>query len=372
MAVQILDGELILSGMVGEDFWGDGFTSGQVIAALAQLGRNSDVTIRLNSGGGIATEGAAIHAALKAHKGQVTIIVEGIAASAASLIACAGDQVEMALGSVFMIHDPATITWGTVADHELAIRMLESLAEAYAGTYAEKTGGTAVAMRDLMKAETWLTAQEAVDQGFADRLASANDNANPAEPSAFAYAIYAKAPERIVALANAKGWKTPHSIKPAAAKAAGPAAAPAAVPPATPVASTPPAAPAAQPVAEQEPTMADTPNETEIRAKATTDAQARIQAILTSDEAKGRESMAQHLAFATAHSAEDAIALLKVAPKGGAAEGEGDDATASFVDRKTTAQADGLGAPAGKPNAQGETRSAWSRTVERVNARRGR
>ncbi len=365
MAVQILDGELILSGMVGDDFWGDGFTSGQVIAALAQLGRNTDVTIRLNSGGGIATEGAAIHAALKAHKGQVTIIVEGIAASAASLIACAGDQVEMALGSVFMIHDPATITWGTVADHQLAIRMLESLAESYAETYADKTGGTAVAMRDLMKAETWLTAQEAVDQGFADSLASANDNAEPAQPSAFAYAVYAKAPERIVALANANGWKPPQSVKPPATSAASPAATPVAAPPATPVASTPPAAPAAQPV-KQEPTMADTPNETEIRSKATADAQARIQAILTSDEAKGRESMAQHLAFATTSSAEDAIALLKVAPKGGQAEET--DATASFVERKE-GQADGLGAPAPKPTAAAAAKAGWDKAVARVNKR---
>ena len=370
MAVQILDGEIILSGMVGDDFWGDGFTSGQVIAALAQLGRNADVTIRLNSGGGIATEGAAIHAALAAHKGQVTIIVEGIAASAASLIACAGDVVEMALGSVFMIHDPATITWGTAADHQLAIQMLDSLATSYADTYADKTGDPAATMRALMKAETWMTAQEAVDRKFADRLASANDNAEPSEPSAFAYAIYAKAPETIVALANAKGWKAPPgaSTRPAAAAArTSPPASPAA-PPATPVASTSPAAPAAQPANQEQP-MADTPNETEIRASATADAQKRIQTILTSEEAQGRGAMAQHLAFNTAHSAEDAIALMKVAPKEAeASEGEADP-TAQFLGRKSLASGDGLGAPSGQPGAQ-DTKARWASVTDKVNKRR--
>lgn len=354
MAVQILGGELILSGMVGDDYWGDGFTSGQVIAALAQVGRNTDVTVRLNSGGGIATEGAAIHAALSSHKGRVTVIVEGIAASAASLIACAGEVVEMALGSVLMIHDPATITWGTAAEHQLAIQMLESLATSYADTYADKTGEPSATMRTLMKAETWMTAQEAVDRKFADRLATANDNAEPAEPTAFAYAMYGRAPERIVALASAKGWKAPPGVT--------------AKPPATAVASTPPAAPAAQP-APQEQTMADTPNESDIRAQATTDAQARIQAILTSSEATGREAMAQHLAFSTAHSAEDAIALLKVAPAGGAEPAGEPDPTAEFLDRKARAQNEGLGGPAGKP-AAGDAQAAWGRVTARANKRR--
>jgi len=369
MAVQIQDGEIILSGMVGDDYWGDGFTSGQVIAALAQLGRGTDVTIRLNSGGGIATEGAAIHAALSSHKGRVTILVEGIAASAASLIACAGDVVEMALGSVFMIHDPATITWGTSSDHELAIRMLESLATSYAATYAEKTGGEPDAMRALMRAETWLTAQEAVDQGFADQLATANDNAAPADPTAFAYSMYAKAPARIVALASANGWKPPQSIKPAAASASGPASAPAAASPATPVASTPPAAPAAQPDT-QEPPLADTNEDTirtDERTKATAAANTRIQAILSSDDARGRETMAQHLAFATAHSAEDAIALLKTAPTGGDAADDRDP-TASFLERKE-GQGDGLGGPAPKMTDKAQAKAGWTKAVANVNKR---
>ncbi len=366
MAVQILDGEMILSGMVGDDFWGDGFTSGQVVTALAQLGRNTDVTVRLNSGGGYATEGAAIHAALRAHKGTVTVVVEGIAASAASLIACAGDVVEMALGSVFMIHDPATFTWGTAADHELAIRQLESLGEAYAETYADKTGDPPATMRELMRAETWMTAQEAVDRKFADRLASANDNTEAAEPSAYAYAIYAKAPERIVALANAKGWKAPRSI-PAAAKVAGqPAPASPGAPPATPVAIIP-AAPTAQPAA-QEPTMAETTKtDTDIVAKATADAQTRIQTILTSDEAKGREALAQHLAFATTNSAADAVALLSKAPQG--AGSEPTDPTASFVERKTTAQ-EGLGSPSGKPG-QTDVKAVWGGVTSKINKRVG-
>lgn len=360
MAVQIIEGELILSGMVGDDFWGDGFTASQVIQALAQLGRGSDVCIRLNSGGGIATEGAAIHAALRAHRGQVTVIVEGIAASAASLIAVAGDTVEMALGAVMMIHDPATVTWGTVEDHEESIAMLESLASSYADTYAEKTGAAPDAMRTLMKAETWLTAQQAVDQKFADRLSAANSN-DPAEPTAFAYRVYAKAPEAIVALADAKGWKA-RSIRPAAALSAGPAPAPAGAPPAAPLAvSTPPAAPAAQ-TAKQEPTMANPLNETDVRSDERAKATARIKAIMNHDEAKGREAMAEHLAYETAHDAEAAVALLKVAPKA-AAPGETDNTT-SFMQRKQ-GQGDGLGAPLAKPASDGTM--AWKKAIADVN-----
>jgi len=363
MAVQIIEGELILSGMVGDDFWGDGFTSSQVIQALAQLGRGSDVCIRLNSGGGIATEGAAIHAALKAHRGQVTVIVEGIAASAASLIAVAGDTVEMALGAVLMIHDPATVTFGTVEDHQESIAMLESLASSYADTYAEKTGAAPDAMRALMRAETWLTAQQAVDQKFADRLCAANSN-DPAEPTAFAYRVYAKAPEAIVALADAKGWKA-RSIRPAAALAVGPSPATAGAPPAAPVAvSSPPAAPAAQP-AKQEPTMAEV-NENDVRADERTKATARIKAIMSHEEAKGRETMAEHLAYETTHDAEAAIALLKVAPKA-AAPGE-TETTTSFMQRKQ-GQVDGLGAPS--MAAPGGVKAAWGKAVAGVNARVG-
>jgi ATP-dependent Clp protease, protease subunit len=213
MAVIINGNEIVLSGMVGGsasgDSWWDppGFSAQDVVQALAQVGREANVVIRLNSGGGIATEGAAIHAALAQHKGTVQIVVEGIAASAASVIAMAADTLTMALGSVLMIHEPAMVTLGDAAAHEQSIVLLNAMGDAYAEVYADRTGKPAEEMRALMKAESWMTATQAVAEGFADAVGSANDNDAQIEPTAFAYGAYRHAPDQLVALANAKGWK---------------------------------------------------------------------------------------------------------------------------------------------------------------------
>jgi ATP-dependent protease ClpP protease subunit len=174
--------------------------------ALAQVGDASDVTIRLNSGGGIATEGSAIHSVIARHSGKKTIIVEGTAASAASVIAMAADDLVMSLGAVMMIHDPSGFTLGTVKDHELQIETLTAIGQAMASIYAKKSGRTQAQCRADMESETWLTADEAVSNGYADRaLGAANDN-GPAEPTAFNYRTYKKSPESIVALAEARAW----------------------------------------------------------------------------------------------------------------------------------------------------------------------
>jgi ATP-dependent protease ClpP protease subunit len=204
--VTMMKNEITLSGPVGMCFEGEGgFTHATVIEALSKFGRNSDVTVRLNSGGGIATDGAAIHAVLSAHKGKVTIVIEGVAASAASLIAMAGDEILMAKGAMMMIHDPATITFGNADDHQKAIDTLNKLSNNYAVLYAERSGKSAKKIRELMKAETWMTAEEAIKAGFASGMVSDNDN-SIVEIAAFAFSAYAKTPQPIVALAKARGW----------------------------------------------------------------------------------------------------------------------------------------------------------------------
>ena len=231
MSVIVNGNEIVLSGTVGDLYFEDCFTASDVIVALAQVGDASDVTIRLNSGGGIATEGSAIHSAIARHSGRKTIIIEGIAASAASAIAMAADELVMSLGAIMMIHDPSGFTFGTVKDHELQIDMLTALGEAMASIYAKKSGRTQAQCRADMTAEIWLTADQAVEMGYADRaLGAANDN-QPAEPTAFNYRSYKNPPERIVALADARAW----------AKRA------------------PQAAVSAATIPEKEPTMADTP-----------------------------------------------------------------------------------------------------------------
>lgn len=228
MPAMVTGNEIVLSGTVGDLYWNESFTAADVILALAQVGRGQDVVIRLNSGGGIATEGAAIHAALCAHTGKKTIIVEGVAASAASVIAMAGDEIVMAMGAIMMIHDPSGFTFGTVAEHELQIKALTALATAMSGIYAERAKKTPDQARADMRAELWMSPEEAVAAGYADRVqarvAEAADGATEVvdaepQPTAFDFRLYQHPPERLVALADQHAWTNRASATAAAPRA---------------------------------------------------------------------------------------------------------------------------------------------------------
>lgn len=202
MSVIVEDGKLRLSGYVGDYYFEDGFTSADVVLALSEFDPNELLDVYLNSGGGVATEGAAIHALLVSRPGTTNIIVEGIAASAASLIAMAGATVTMSAGAIMMIHDPSGITWGTSAEHQKTVEKLEALATAYARVYADKSGKTDAECREVMKRETWLTPEQAVSEGFAD----ATTSTAAAPVAAFDYRTFAHAPAKLVALAKRKKW----------------------------------------------------------------------------------------------------------------------------------------------------------------------
>ncbi|MCJ2077890.1 ATP-dependent Clp protease proteolytic subunit [Methylobacterium sp. E-016] len=204
----ICDGALILYGDVGVANWADveGFTSNDVVAALAELGSGADVVVRINSGGGNAFEGAAIHAILSAHLGKITTVVEGIAASAASIIAMAGTERIIASGSMMMVHDPAGLTIGSADDHDDTAAMLRKLAGSMASIYAAATGRPARDHMAEMAAETWLSAIEAVAGRYATRIGTAPTSATACAP--FPFRAYAKAPPDLVALADAKGWSS--------------------------------------------------------------------------------------------------------------------------------------------------------------------
>jgi ATP-dependent protease ClpP protease subunit len=270
MSVIAQPGRLTLTGYVGESSvayegttWFDGFTHGEVLAALGEFHDGEAIVVHINSGGGYATEGAAIRSALAERAGRTDVFVEGIAASAASLIAMAGETITMATDAVLMVHDPAGLTMGTAADHEATVRALNSIAGAYARTYAAKSGKTVADCREIMRAETWFNADEAVAAGFADAVEG------EAEPvAAFPYQTYAHAPQRLVALARDNGWRAP-AVRAAAAN------------------------PAASSAARK------TDIESACRAEAAVGAvkadRARRQSIMALDEAKGREALAEHL-----------------------------------------------------------------------------
>jgi ATP-dependent protease ClpP protease subunit len=229
--MNVLNGtDILLYGTVGLDWCNEGFTAMDVIAALTTLGPDTPVTVRINSGGGYAFEGLAIYAALSAHRGRVTCIVDSIAASAASIIAMAGDETIMRVGSMMMVHDPAMITCGDRAEHLDNAEMLGKLGDSLAAVYAAKTKRTPAECRATMVAETWLTAGEAVALGFADALAPAaaaaapsglpdpegepeeGGEVEPPEPTAFDFRVYANAPTRLAAFAAARGWTNGHPL----------------------------------------------------------------------------------------------------------------------------------------------------------------
>jgi ATP-dependent protease ClpP protease subunit len=254
----VINGQIYLYGDVGDPWgWGDGFTPEQVARALVELG-GGDVTVRVNSGGGIATDGMAIYSLLKAHAGKVTIAVDGVAASAASLIAMAGDDIEMRTGAMMMIHDPSGVTRGPAKTHEAAAAFLHKLADNYAAVYAQRAGMTSKEVRALMLATTWMTADEAVASKFATKRI---DEAATAM-AAFDYRVYASAPDGMpvrvredatvattAAITKGSQTMTPEQIAAAAAAASTAATATAAIAPAATAGNVAPAT-AAAPVAE--------------------------------------------------------------------------------------------------------------------------
>lgn len=132
----------------------------------------SKITVKLNSCGGDLYTGIAIHNAIKALKAETTIIVEGIAASAASVIMCAGDKVQVYPGSLVMIHEPActVIDYCNRDDLKQVIKMLEAGIDATAEIYNAKTGLEVETLKSMMHKETWMTGREAIEKGFADEL----------------------------------------------------------------------------------------------------------------------------------------------------------------------------------------------------------
>jgi ATP-dependent protease ClpP protease subunit len=139
-----------------------------VSSKLAALGDVQSVEVRINSRGGDAWEGLGIANLLKEHPAKIQIVVDGIAASAASLIAMAGDSVRIPKNAILMIHEPWTIAFGDADALRKAIASLEVTTKAGIALYSAKSGKPSEEIAALLKAETWYTGEEAVAAGFAD------------------------------------------------------------------------------------------------------------------------------------------------------------------------------------------------------------
>jgi len=162
--------------VIGFDYWtGGGVTAKRIEGALRSIGAKNDVTINLNSPGGDMFEGLAIYNLLREHKGKVTVKVLGMAVSAASVIAMAGDEVQIARAGFFMIHNCWIVAIGNRNDLRDAADWLEPFDSAMADVYSARTGMKASAAIKMMDAETWINGTAAVEKGFADKLLAADE-----------------------------------------------------------------------------------------------------------------------------------------------------------------------------------------------------
>lgn len=155
--------------VIGEDFWGDGFTSNRMRAALRAIGER-DVTVLVNSPGGNFFEGLAIYNLLREHPAAVTVKIMGLAASAASVIAMAGDEIQIARAGFLMIHNTWVVAMGDRNDFRDVADWLEPFDQSAVDIYAARTGLADDDLTKMLDRETWINGSSAVEQGFADAL----------------------------------------------------------------------------------------------------------------------------------------------------------------------------------------------------------
>ena len=160
---------LFLNGTIAEESWFDD----DITPALFKeelLSGSGDITVWINSPGGDCVAAAQIYNMLMDYKGSVTVKIDGIAASAASVIAMAGTKIMVSPVSMLMIHNPATMAFGDSAEMQKAISMLEEVKESIINAYEIKTGLSRAKISHLMDAETWMNANMAIELGFADEI----------------------------------------------------------------------------------------------------------------------------------------------------------------------------------------------------------
>ena len=161
--------ELMLYGDIAESFWGDTISAKEVTEYLADLDVEN-INVYINSNGGVVDTAIAINNALRRHKAKVTVNIDGIAASAATLITCAGDTVKMPKNALFMIHNPLTIAMGDSEEMRKQADVLEKYKNSIMETYLQKVNIDKEKLSELMDNESWLSAEEALKYGFIDEI----------------------------------------------------------------------------------------------------------------------------------------------------------------------------------------------------------
>lgn len=161
--------ELIFNGPISDEtWWGDEITPAMFRDELSKVSGN--LTVWLNSPGGDVFAASQIYTMLKNYKGKVTVKIDGIAASAASVVAMSGDETLIAPTAMMMIHDPSTMAFGNKEDMKKAISLLDEVKESIINAYEDKTHLSRDKIAKMMSDETWLNAKKAYEMGFADGI----------------------------------------------------------------------------------------------------------------------------------------------------------------------------------------------------------
>jgi len=170
---------LTIDGVIAEESWFDDDITPKIFREQLNAG-TGDVVLWVNSPGGDCVAASQIYSMLMEYKGNVMVKIDGIAASAASVIAMAGTEVLMAPTALLMVHNPLTVAIGDSEEMQKAIAMLDEVKESIINAYELKTGMSRAKVAQLMGAETWMNAQKAIELGFADGMLS-RDTALPEE-----------------------------------------------------------------------------------------------------------------------------------------------------------------------------------------------
>lgn len=187
-----------IEGIIGED------TARAAPIAEFLAANPGPVEVVVNSPGGDAFEGAAMKADIE-HHGHVTAIGEGIVASAASLLLMGGAEIILHRDTMFMIHDPAGLSFGPADTHRRTAATLDKIGDVYASAYARASGNPVARVKAWMREETWLTAEEAVALNFADRI---EESERIVACAAFDFTRFRNAPASLVRMAQVNGWAT--------------------------------------------------------------------------------------------------------------------------------------------------------------------
>lgn len=166
---QEADNTISILDQIGYDYWdGGGVTAKRIAAALRKIGHDQDVTVVINSPGGDYFEGLAIYNLLREHKGKVTAKIIGVAASAASVIAMAADEIQIGMAAFFMIHNASVLVYGNRNDMRSIADWLEPFDQTAVDIYEARTGASVDKLKAWLDEEKWIGGKEAVALGFAD------------------------------------------------------------------------------------------------------------------------------------------------------------------------------------------------------------